>query len=310
MILHSKHGSLKRPTGDVSAGEPNERTMKRIRAPLALLAAFSCCTLTAHAVITTVIVTPGSMQGWTSTDNRGGGTANVTNAHPYSVNGSLQMTLSGPSTDKANKVKLWDATNAAGNGFGAVTTFGNLQQYTFSWLRDSDSTVAGHFAPAARMYFANDTNNNGTIDIGDQRGSLVYEWAYNSGGAAPTDSWITTDVTEANLWMRTTVNLDIAGGWLTVAEWMDPNVAKPVGAFAINADTWLYGLEFSLGSGWAGTADMAVDKAALSFTSDGAQDGKVITNFEFLGPPVVPEPTSVAMIIGTLSLGLMRRRRR
>lgn len=266
--------------------------MRKFILTLALLAS----TGTAHAIADTVFVTPTNLQGWVSDDTRAPGTAAITPVHPQSGNGSFEFITTG-ANDKANASLYWTPGSTA-NPFGVVTTIGNLSTLTYDWFRSSASTSVSLEMPALRFYF---------INADGKFGSLVYELAYNGVNGsidAPTDSWQTADLSSAQMWMRSNVNLNAADQTMTIAQWINPSLTKPTGAYAIDASTSIIGVSASVGSGIGGLYDGGIDNVQVGFAGGATNT----YNFEV---SAVPEPSSFALGgLGLFGVGALVYRRR
>lgn len=279
-------------------------TTNRIKTAVttALVAAFVVMGFTAKATV--INVDPLNPQGWFADDNRLDGTSAITPLYTRGAPGSLQMTITN-STDKATQALYWNANT--GNPFGVVTTLGNLNAFSFEFYKSGLSTIAGIQAPALRLYFLNDTNNNGIRDAGESWGSLVWERPYNEDGNTPTDQWLSADLTIDKLWMRNSTsgqNLDVAGGFLTLQQWLDPNVTKPNGALSLTSSTKIFGMETSIGSGIPGFESVGVDNIGMGY-----HDGNY-NQYDFTD--AVPEPTTYASVMvgfGLLGAYFVKRRK-
>lgn len=219
---------------------------------------------------------------WTSVT-----TGAITSTNPRSGNGSVEMSQ----TDGSGKVDFvynW--------GFVNGRTLGQLDALSFDSYRSSSSTAAPHLQPAMRLAYDADGNS---ATAGDQ-GYLIWEPIYN-GGATSVDSWNVNNIFGDNFWQRqpgyTVEKFD-----MTLNEWI--NGVDPADADQLNADSAILGIEFGIGSGWAGTFTGFVDNVTFGF--DGAS---TTFNFETAAAADVPEPAS-ALLVGLGLLGFAAARRR
>lgn len=274
---------------------------------LACSASLALLPQTASAATIAEVVTPGDLQGWDLTyETRASGTSQINGNLPRNGDGSVelrQIDNANTSLMKASVSRFWSPT---ANNFSVTTNVGNLTISTFDFIRSSTSLNPSNQSPAYRLYIVNDNNNNSIYgDAGDEMGSLVYEWSNGHAGATPTDSWQTANFMTEKLWMNRTGTGNLYDGpnpYQTLADWMNPLVAKPNNAFAVTANTLIFGVSSSVGSGIAGDAQSGVDNFTLGFAG-----GNVInTNFEV---GAVPEP-STGLLIGLIGTTLVIRRQR
>ena len=236
--------------------------------------------------------------GWYYNNVRNSGEVGIRTNYPFNGNGSVYMkTPSGAA--KADIEFLGNALTIGvpGNFYSvtAIAPLSQLQSVSYSWYRDSTSSVAGHLHPVLRILLDADGDLN---TVGD-RGGLVWESVYQLGPyTAPTNTWVTQTVDD-NSWMwnyglgigfAANINSTPYAYDATLAEWK---------AYFPNAV--IIGFNMGLGSGWTGDFVGAVDN--ISWTIEGIT---TTTNFE-----VVPEPTTMALFgLGLLGAagGLLRRK--
>ena len=236
--------------------------------------------------------------GWYYNNVRYGGEVGIRTNYPFNGNGSVYMRT--PSKDAKADIEFLGNALATGNpgNFYSVTAIAPLKHLvsvSYSWYRDSTSSVAGHLHPVLRILLDADGDLN---TVGD-RGGLVWESVYQLGPyTAPTNTWVTQTVDD-NSWMwnyglgigfAANINSTPYAYDATLAEWK---------AYFPNAV--IIGFNMGLGSGWTGDFVGAVDN--ISWTIEGIT---TTTNFE-----VVPEPTTMALFgLGLLGAagGLLRRK--
>ena len=233
--------------------------------------------------------------GWYYNNVRNNGAVGIRTNYPFNGNGSVYMrTPTGAA--KADIEFLVNAVSIGGNfvSTGVIAPLSQLQSVSYSWYRDSASTVAGHLHPVLRILLDADGDLNTTSD----RGGLVWESVYQLYPyTAPTNTWVTQTITDSSwLW-----NFGLGGTLMDIdgdgyahnsnlAAWKEkfPNAV-------------IIGFNMGLGSGWTGNFIGAVDN--ISWTINGIT---TTTNFE-----VVPEPTTMALFgLGLLGAagGLLRRK--
>jgi hypothetical protein len=216
----------------------------------------------------------------------GGGTVGIQGTYPNNGNGSVRLTT-------ATMSSYAQMNYRPGTALGALSA---LSGFGYEWYRNSISINSDVQAPAMAVTVDVDGNLGTTGDTG----YLVYEPAYNGGGVAPTNTWVTVAAgAGTNLWsagalgFATDVDGSGSGYDDTLSEWSLANPNAAVTGFV------LFG-----GSGWD-AFDGAVDMASWTF-------GRVTTttNFE-IGAAAVPEPSALALAaLAGIGAALVGRRRR
>lgn len=234
--------------------------------------------------------------GWYYNNVRNNATVGINTTYPNAGNGSVYFN-SPSGSGKADIAFLAGGVNVSGNYYasGSLGLFSDLGSFSYSWYRDSSSTVASNLHPALRVLLDADGNLATITD----RGGLVFELAYNGGGTVPVDTWVTNTVSSSTyLWnyglgigFAANINASPYAYDATLAEWQ---------AYFPNAV--ILGFNAGVGSGWNGVFSGAVD--SISWTLDGQTQ-----SFNFEVQPV-PEPSSWLLSgAGLIALGLLLRRR-
>ncbi len=223
--------------------------------------------------------------GWYYNNVRNSGTVGIRTDLPRSGNGSVWFN-SPSGTAKADIEYLANAVNISGNYYanGSLGAFSSLTGMAYDWYRASSSTVGSHLHPVMRVVLDQDGNLATTGD----RGGLVFELAYNGGGPASTDTWVTQAISSSSVLWGFGAFPD--GGYTTtLASWQ-----------ASYSSAAILGFSLGVGSGWVGQFTGAVDNATWSLSSSS-------TSFNF---EVVPEPAETAVFGGLGLLGFVLWRRR
>lgn len=238
--------------------------------------------------------------GWHYNNTRQEGRVGISTDYARDGNGSARL---GGTKDasKADIEYLAGGASFGGNFFatGTLGRFVDLQSMSYDWYRASGGSARDGLMPAMRVLLDLDGNLATTGD----RGGLVFEQAYNGGGAATTDAWVSQSIgATSKLWnfgLGLGFEFDIDGDgtpYDTLAEWQ---------ASGRLAGAAILGFSLGIGSGWGGSFDGAVDKVGWTIGGTSAS-----FNFEVAPTAAVPLPGSIALAgLGLLALGATRRRK-
>lgn len=222
--------------------------------------------------------------GWYYNNVRNNGNVGINTTYARSGNGSVYMeTTQGPggASSKADIEFFASAAPNSNGNYGATSALGalsDLTAFSYEWYRDSVSTNDALQHPALRLQVYSPV----TLEVG----YLIFERAYNGGGAVPTNTWTFEDIMGSNsfLWGSSTLFNNYT---TSLAQWM-----------ADSRNFLVIGVSAGVGSGW-GAFRGAVDNITIGF-------GETSYTFNF---EVVPAP-SAAALAGLAGLAATRRRRR
>jgi hypothetical protein len=226
-----------------------------------------------------------------------------TNSAAGDTDGSLKYSTGNTPVPPANKVAVtFYKPDGAGSGTpagGVLGTLGSLNQLSFDYYLDGSTLAAGDtLAPAVRLKLSpNGTSSATYVD-------LVWENVYNVGGPSPKNAW------------QNDVNVLAGTQW-----WQRSNGAnhdgapdfQPLSAFAggytptfngpgvtLNANTPIYGVEISLGSGLPNNFTAYVDDLKVGFSGGDSYAANI----------AVPEPGTLGLLAVAGGALLAGRRRR
>ncbi len=281
---------------------PSARTVRPLTflvGALALLAgslAHAAIVTTPAGVVNGPFTDTPAFDVWQRIDIRATASVGITGDYPRSGNGSVLMT----SGDGAGKT-TWQYFPTG--GLGPLSSFISA---TFDWYRDSVSTTGVNFSPVFRIRVDNDGN---PLTVNDQSW-LVYEPAAWGFGPAPTDTWVTANITATTfmwVWQAGAANSQIP--MFNMGQFAAGAYVPEPGGFPIPATATILGVQVGTGSGWAGTFRGAIDNVGLTAASMLGSD-----NFELNAPlaPVSVPATDLWTLLGLAGLlsGLAARRLR
>ena len=233
-----------------------------------------------------VVVKPSSPQGWQTAAFGAGASGGWTTAYPRNGNGSAQISLLDAGAGEFDHYI----------DFASPMSLSGFTRLMFDWYRNSSSTTADWLAPAFALHMANGNTSGGDY--------LVYEYAYNHTGAAPTNSWIAEDILGGTFW-RGTSDGTASSNCATYG------MFTTLGAFdsqCYGGNAMVLGFDVFMGYSMPGTFDAGVDNVNFATSND-----PIGTNYDFEADPVTtaPEPATLALIIpGALALIPLARRRK
>lgn len=204
---------------------------------------------------------------WVQRNVGGNGSVGITNEYARSGNGSAYFAGTGNGGEYKSDLEISFASPIAAN---SITGFG------YDWYRDSASgTTNTAVHPVLRLMVL------GRVSAGLVAGYLVFERAYNGGGAAPVDAWVMEALTftTGNIWGTGTLPGAFSEYGRQLDDWD-----------SLVTSLQVLGMSIGAGSGWNGGGFKgAIDNVYLNTAS-----GSTTWNFE-VAAVQVPEPGSIAL---------------
>ena len=261
-------------------------------------ASIIAASLLGFAATSTVASAAAISMDYYDSDTRAGGLSTPV-AFSNDGDGSLMYSTDTNPTGSQRKVAVtfYKPNGGTPIGASAMGTLGTINAMSFEYFMDSSTLAADSIlAPAFRLKLSPlGTPDTTYVD-------LVWERTYNqpSGPAqtTPQNTWNQEDVTGQKFWQRSNgVNHDgLPENFRTLADWPGHIVTYNAPGVVLDANTPVYGVEISLGSGLPQNFKAYIDNVNIGFTGG--------DNFS----ANVPEPTGIAALAVT-SLALVARRR-
>lgn len=217
-------------------------------------------------------ITPITPHGWEPANVRTDAIVEINGSQPLFGNGSLMFATDTQTAgqDKADYQLIWQQSTTMIDF--PNRTLGNIQELSFAWFRDSNSTTAGHLSPVLRLSFYDDGGTQ--LDQSDDKfGFLIWEATYNNINPIPTDSWQLDDIVDDNFWIFVIGEGTINVFGSTLNDWINNNPSPNI---SLSSNTIITGINIGVGSGWGNTFIGYVDAVRVSF---GVNDDKLF-NFE------------------------------
>jgi hypothetical protein len=242
--------------------------------------------------------------GWYYNNVRNSGAVGINSTFARSGNGSASFIGAvgpGGASSKADIELLSGGVDFGGNYYASSSfgRLGDLSALSYDWYRAGISGANDGQHPALRIL----VDADGDLDTINDRGGIVFERAYNGGGAVPTDTWVSEDIfaynggATANMWtFGAGMTFAEEGYGVDLSEWQ-------AGLNTIDGDSAVIGFSMGIGSGW-GTFLGAVDNFTFGF-------GSTSTTYNFeVDAAIIPTPLAGVMgAVGLFGVAGARRRR-
>lgn len=137
---------------------------------------------------------------------------------------------------------------------------GDLDQLSFNFYVEESSTDI--HAPVIRLLIDAD----GDLATTNDRGELVFEWAYQDMGNVPEGEWVAANLSGDDwvAWQRANgTNFDFGDGLASLSDWADADGHSATGGLTFDEDSLVLGYSIAYGSG-NGTGVMYVDDVKVA----------------------------------------------
>jgi len=219
-----------------------------------------------------VEVTPLFPQGWEAINVRDDGLVEINQDQPLFGDGSLLFATDTQTNgqDKADFQLLWQQSNDAIDFPNRI--LGNVSQLNYAWYRDAMSTTTGHFIPVFRLNFYDDGGTPSNL-VDDVFGVLVWEGVYNGFNSPATDTWELVDITTDKFWVYVSQSAQGSGVIqnfnATLDDWINNSPQGQPGdpSIDLSTNTYIFGVNVGVGSGWGNSFIGYVDAVRFAFGS-------------------------------------------
>ncbi len=217
-------------------------------------------------------VTPINTQGWQAVNVRDDGLVEINKNQPLFGDGSLMFATDTQTNnqDKADFQFTWQQSMTEIDF--SERTLGQISNLNYAWYRDATSTTVAHFIPVFRLNFYDD-NNTPENPADDVAGVMVWEGVYNGFNNPAQDSWEIVDMMTDNFWVFVSFNGQGTGTGViqnynsSINDWINNSPVGQPGDPQINlsADTYIFGVNVGVGSGWGNSFIGYVDAVRVAF---------------------------------------------
>ena len=235
-----------------------------------------------------VIVNVSNPQGWEPANVRDDALVELSQNQPLLGDGSLLFATDTQTAgqDKADFQLFWQQSIDSIDF--PDRTLGNVTALNYAWFRDSSSTTIAHLIPVFRLNFYDDGGTPGDLSD-DVLGVLVWEGVYNGYNSPVEDSWELVNIMNDNFWVFVSQSAQGSGViqnfGVTLDDWINgmPQGQPGDPQITLTANTYIFGINVGVGSGWGNTFIGYVDAARVAF----GNNDDTLYNFEVC-PQFVP----------------------